>query len=150
MRGMEEPDTPPSREDPLDEGTELTAFGRAYDFFQRHRRRMATLVLGIFIIAVVIEIGGALPRDVDVSYSFPAHEEVTEARLEYSSGGELVREVTLRWPVGAPRRVRDTIELSPGDYDVSVLLLERDGGMRQLRGVLTAPADGVVQVRLRE
>jgi hypothetical protein len=45
--------------------------------------------------------------------------------------------------------VRHTLDLSPGDYDVTVRLTERDGEARELVGRLTAPADGVVRLALR-
>ncbi len=133
----------------LDEALEPTLFGRAYDLFLRHRRRASKVVLAIFLVAVAVEIGGAIPRDVEVLYRFPDAGQVVEARLAYEDEGEHVREVTLRWRSGAPAIVRDTIELSPGDYDVSVLLVADDGAMRELHGELTAPADGVVRVRLQ-
>jgi len=133
--------------EPLESGEE-SFWTRAYALFQKHRLRASKFVLAIFVIAVVMEIGSAVPRDVRIDYRFPDHSEVVEARLEYEYEGEQVREVTLRWPEGAPRSVRDTVELSPGDYDVSVLLVGEDGMMRELHGELTAPADGVVRVRL--
>ncbi|MCB9595516.1 MAG: hypothetical protein H6719_22540 [Sandaracinaceae bacterium] len=136
-------------EDDLEEGPEEPP-SRARAWFQKHRTRLSQVALAIFLIAVAIELGGALPREVNVAFRFPAHAEVVEARIEYSQENERVRDVTLRWPEGAPALVRDDVELSPGDYDVSVLLLDAEGATRALRGAVTAPADGVVQVRLRE
>jgi len=134
-----------------EEGLDPDSFwGRALAFYDRHRRRLATLSIGVFLVAVAIEIGGAIPREVDVAYRFPGHDAVVEATIEYSQERETVREVTLRWPDGAPRVVRDTLDLSPGDYDVDVWLVDGEGGGRHLQGAVTAPADGVVRVRLRE
>jgi len=143
----------PDDEAPEDdeEGLDPDSFwGRALDFYDRYRKRLATLTIGVFVVAVAIEIGGAIPREVDVDYRFPAHASVVEATIEYSQESETVREVRLRWPDGAPRLVRDTLDLSPGDYDVDVWLVDREGDGRHLRGSVTAPADGVVRVRLRE
>jgi len=125
-------------------------FWRAVDFYGKHRRRLATLTVGVFLVAVAVTIGGAIPREVDLDYRFPDHASVVEATIEYSQESETVREVTLRWPEGAPGLVRDTLDLSPGDYDVDVWLVDREGEGRHLRGAVTAPADGVVRVRLRE
>ncbi len=124
---------------------------RLLELFARHRRRLATLVLGLFLVAVALEIGGSLPRETQVSVPLgPAHAEVTEARIDVEQDDEMVQSLTLRWRSGAPAAVRHTLDLSPGDYDVSVRLLERGGRERRLTGRLTAPADGVVRLALEE
>lgn len=124
---------------------------RVVALFQKHRRRIATLVLGLFLVAVAIEIGGALPRETRVSVPMgAAHAQITEARIDYWQEDEAVHSVTLRWPGGAPASVRHTLDLSPGEYDVSVQLVDRSGHRRQLSGRLTAPADGVVRLALEE
>ncbi len=123
--------------------------GRFRQWFERNRKRLSLLALALFLVAVGLEVGGALPREVQVALRFPDPARVVEARIEYLQEDERVREVTLRWPDGAPALVRDAVDLSPGDYDVSVLLLDAAGERRALRGRLTAPADGVVRVRLR-
>lgn len=138
-------------EEELDEeGGEESWLERLYDRFQKHRRRLAFVAFVVFLGAVALELGGAAPREVRVSYTFPDHGNAREARIEYSREAEPIREVRLRWPDGAPREVRDTMNLSPGDYDISVLLTYREGPERHLSGLLTAPADGVVRVMLRE
>ena len=133
-----------------DEGGEESRLWRLYDLFHRHRRRLAFGAFVIFLGAVALELGGAVPREVRVSYTFPDHGGAREARIEYSREAEPIREVRLRWPDGAPREVGDAMDLSPGDYDVSVLLTYDEGPERLLHGHLTAPADGVVRVMLRE
>jgi len=152
--GVDGVDEDPGEEgygDEFEDEPDLGTFrGRAIVFFRKYRRRMATLAFGIFILAVVVEIGGAVPREVDVDYRFPEPGELVEARLMYSQGDEQIREVTLRWESGAPRLVRDTLDLSPGDYVVSALLVDESGDTRLLHGQLSAPADGVVRVRLAE
>lgn len=129
----------------------LTFKERAIAFFQKHRRRLARLTFFVFLALVIIEIGNVYPRETQVSVPLGAdHAEVTEARIDYTQESESVRSVTYRWPNGAPASVRDTLELSPGDYDVSVRLVDRDGNLRELVGRITAPADGVVRLALRE
>ena len=131
---MAEPDVPP---EPLIE--RIRAFVRA------HRRRLQLLAIAAFVVAVGVELGGAYPREVHVALPIGAHEGITEARIEYEQHGEAMR--TIRIPVRSGE-LRDTVELSPGDYDVTVSLFQSDGGMRQLSGRLTAPADGVVRLSL--
>ncbi len=117
--------------------------------FQKHRRRLSTLVLGIFVAAVIVQIGSAIPRAVQVDVPLGAgHAEVTEARIDYWQDDEPVRSITRRWPNGAPASVRDTLDLSPGEYDVSVTLVDRSGDRRALSGHLKAPGDGVIHLSL--
>jgi len=123
---------------------------RARAFIEKNRRQLAKATLFVFLTLVAIEIGNAYPRETQVSVPLGVgHAEVTEARIDYTQEDESVHSVTLRWPGGAPSQVRHTLDLSPGEYDVSVRLVERDGEARELVGRLTAPADGVVRLALR-
>ncbi len=139
---MADPTSEESR-DPEDD--EPSGFAR---FYERNRRRFQLVALAIFLVAVGLEVGGAVPRDVSVSLRLPAPEDVREATIAYRQEGELVRELQRRFPEGAPRDLRDELELSPGDYDVEVRVTEVRGGTRTLRGHLTAPAEGVIHVAL--
>ena len=117
--------------------------------FQKHRKRLAFVALIVFLVAVAIEVGGAIPREVEVDFPMgEGHAQVTEARIEYWQEDEMVRTVQRHFPQGAPRSVRDSVELSPGDYEVSVLLVRRGGDSEELRGRLSAPSDGVVRIAL--
>lgn len=117
--------------------------------FLRHRRRLASLSVGVFLAVVAVEIGGAYPREVQVSLPLGEdHARFTDAYLEYSAGGETVRNVHRHFRSGAPPEVRDSVDLSPGDYEVSVLLVDRDGSTRSARARLHAPTDGVVRLPL--
>ena len=123
---------------------------RALALFQKHRRRLATLSLLVFLAVVAVTIADVVPRQTRVSLPLgPDHAQITEARIDYSQDDQSVRSLTLRWPAGAPASVRHTLDLSPGDYDVSVRLLGRDGARQELVGRLTAPADGEVRLNLR-
>lgn len=124
---------------------------RVAAFLEKHRRRLARLAFLVFVALVLVEVANVLPRETRVSVPLGAdHAEVTEAHIDYSQDNESVRSVTYRWPAGAPAEVRDTFDLSPGEYDVSVSLKVRDGSRRELVGRLSAPADGVVRLSLRE
>ena len=117
--------------------------------YQKHRRRLSFLALGIFLVAVAIGVDGVIPREVEVDFPMgEAHSDVTEARIEYWQEDEMVRAVQRNFPSGAPRAVRDTVELSSGDYEVTVLLVRSGGASEELRGRLTAPAEGVVRISL--
>lgn len=124
---------------------------RLRSLFQQHRKRLATLVLVLFLALVAITITDAIPRETRVDVPLgQEHARVTEARVDYVQDDEAVHSVTLRWPHGAPASFRHTLDLSPGDYEVSVVLIERDGRQRHLTGRLRAPADGVVRLALEE
>lgn len=122
-----------------------TFWTRTRAFVRKHRRRLQLLAIAVFVVAVGTELGGAYPREVHVALPIGPHEGVSEARIEYRQGGEAMH--TVRIPVRSGE-LRDTVELSPGDYDVTVSLFEEDGDMRQLSGRLTAPSDGVVRLAL--
>lgn len=105
------------------------------------------VALAIFLAAIGVEVGSVYPREVHVAVPLSRPEEVTEVRIEYQQDGQTVK--TIRMPVErGTRELRDTVDLSPGDYDVSVMLFERSGRTRELDGRLTAPADGVVRLAL--
>lgn len=134
--------------DPREPEETPSGWGRLAQLYERNRRRLQLGALAVFLVAVALEIGGAYPREVRVSLRFPEAPAVREAQIEYRQEEELVRQVRLRFPDGAPRDVRDVVELSPGDYDVAVVLSDDTGASRSLSGTLTAPADGVVRVAL--
>jgi hypothetical protein len=122
---------------------------RLRELFLKHRRRIATLVLFLGLAIIAVKVSSGVPRDTRVSVRIgPDHAEITEARIDYRSDGQLVHSVTRHWAQGAPAEVRHDLELLPGDYSVTVRLSARDGTMRFLDGQLSAPADGVVQLAL--
>ncbi|HJL14368.1 MAG TPA: hypothetical protein RMH99_01860 [Sandaracinaceae bacterium LLY-WYZ-13_1] len=134
---MEDADTAPS------------FWSRLWAWRRTHGRRVALVALALFVAAVAVEVGGAYPRAVHVSLPMGAnHADVTEARIDVRQGGETVTSVTRHFAGGAPRAVRETVELSPGEYDVAVRLTERGGDVRRLSARLTAPSDGVVRLAL--
>lgn len=124
---------------------EPSAFARFYD---RNRRRFQLAALAIFLVAVGVEIGDAVPREVDVALRLPDPAHVREASVEYRQDGEVVRQLSRRFPDGAPTELRDTLDLSPGEYEVEVVIADDTGVSRALTGSLTAPADGVVRIAL--
>jgi hypothetical protein len=139
----------PMDDEPLEDEEPTTRWTRVRDFVRTHRRRLSMVALAIFLAAVGVEIGGVYPREVHVAVPLEGRAaEVTEARIEYSQDGEAVK--TVRMSVEGDAELRDTIELSPGDYDVTVMLFARDGSSRELSGRLTAPADGVVRLALED
>jgi hypothetical protein len=123
---------------------------KLYALFQKYRRRLATLVLMIFLAAVALEIFGAIPRETQVSLPLANHAAVVEARVEYSYEERAIHEVVYQYlPGRAPNALHHTLDLSPGDYSVRVELRDVGGGHRVLHGRLTAPADGEIRVHLR-
>jgi hypothetical protein len=126
-----------------------TTLERARAFFEKYRRRLATLVLFVFLAIVAIEVVGVVPRDMRIAVPIGAgHENITEARIDYWHEQENVHSVTMHWDDGAPRILRHDLSLTPGEYEVSVRLRESDGDERRLTGHVVSPADGVVQLSL--
>jgi hypothetical protein len=122
---------------------------RALDLFLKHRRRFAPLVLVLGVVGLLVQTSDYVPRDVTVRIPLgSAHASVAEAQVDYVRGDELAHSIRRVWPEGAPRALTHEVELMPGEYDVSVRLLDRDGGQRRMIGHLTAPADGVIRVAL--
>lgn len=132
-------------ESELDVEEEPSKFARFYD---KNRRRFQLVALAVFLVAVGLEVSDAVPRDVDVALRLPNAEHVREASVEYRQDGEVVRLLERSFPEGAPSELRDTVELSPGDYEVEVVIADDTGASRALTGSLTAPADGVVRIAL--
>ena len=125
------------------------ALRRAGAFVLKHRKRVATLTLVVFLLVVGGEIMGALPRETSVEIPLgDAHAQVTEARVEYWADGAPVQTMTRRYASGAPAAIQHELDLSPGTYTVRVLLLHEGGLRERLRGRFEAPADGVVQLSL--
>lgn len=129
----------------------MSVLARARDFFLQHRRRFAPLVLVLGIAGLLVQTSDYVPRDITVSIPLGAgHASVAEAQVDYVRERELAHSITRRWEGGAPRSLTHEVELMPGEYDVSVRLLDRDGSQRRLIGHITAPADGVIRVALED
>ncbi|MFK7989824.1 MAG: hypothetical protein AB8I08_27645 [Sandaracinaceae bacterium] len=120
-------------------------------FVKKHRTRLSQAALAVFLVAVGLELTSALPRSIEVSVPLGTrHAQITEARIEYRYEGQMVHSVTRHFSSAAPREVRNSLELSPGEYDVSVWLVDSEGQTRALRGSLSAPSDGVVRLALED
>ena len=119
-------------------------------FMRRHRRRIQLALIAAFVVAITLIWGGSYPREVTVALRVAESTSVTEAQIDFTQDDEPVRSITRRFPAGAPSPIRETVSLSPGDYDVSVLLTRRDGGIERRTARLTSPAEGVVHLRVSE
>jgi len=115
------------------------------------RRRFGPLVLVGGTLVVGGELFARTPTEVEVEFSLgSAHTEVRQVDVAYLADGELVRRVSLRFPGGAPERVRHTVELAPGHYRVQVDVQRRDAGTESRSGRLDAPAEGLIRLHLDE
>jgi hypothetical protein len=118
--------------------------------FAQHRKRLAGLVLAIFVVIVAIEIGTAVPRATTLLLDVgDDHAHVREVEITYTEGaheGPTVRSARRRYDDGAPSRITDTIDLVPGPYRVE-LVLGRDDGTTDVReGRFEAPGEGAIAV----
>jgi hypothetical protein len=118
-------------------------------FFTTHRPRIARVVAVAGLLGFVWLVAPAVPRDVDVEVMLgPTHLRCTEVRLAYTQAGEEVHGVLLRFPEGAPERVRHTVQLPEGDFEVRAEAHGEPGIRLHKLGTLRSPNEGVVVIRL--
>jgi hypothetical protein len=123
----------------------------ALAFLKTNRRRIAPLALGAAVLVAGREWEAHAPAERDGELPIGAdHREFNEVGVSFLEADELVHHVQLRFPEGAPERLRQTVELAPGRYEVAVDLRRTDGGTESRTGRLDAPAEGLVRVSLRE
>jgi hypothetical protein len=112
-----------------------------------NRRNLARLVLVAAAAAVGLQVASYLPRETEIEIDLGSrHGDVEEVRLSYLRQGEALRGVSLRFPEGAPPRVRHRVDLSPGRYRLAIELRQRGGATRTSHRILRLPADGTLRV----
>lgn len=123
---------------------------RLAQLFARHRKRLAGLVLAIFVAVVALEIGTAVPRTTTLHLDVgDEHAQVREVEITYVEGAEdgpIVRTARRRYEDGAPSRIEDRIDLVPGDYRVELALVLADGRTELRQGRFEAPGEGAIAV----
>ncbi|MFW6050772.1 MAG: hypothetical protein ACODAU_06335 [Myxococcota bacterium] len=113
-----------------------------------NRKRVARLVAVAGVAVVVAHFASTLPREVEIRYRVgDDHGDVQEARIAYTSEGEEMKGVRLRYDHGAPPVVHHRVELPPGQYGVEADL-RGPSLTRSVRRHLKVPADGVVRIDL--
>lgn len=114
------------------------------------RKRVATFVGVIGLAVVGAQFLGATPREVEIRYALGAeHGDVTEARIVYrrDEDGAAVQGMRVRYEEGAPRTIRDTVELPPGRFRVEARLRGPEL-RREVERTLEVPPDGPVRLDL--
>ncbi|HBP18538.1 MAG TPA: hypothetical protein RMH85_11800 [Polyangiaceae bacterium LLY-WYZ-15_(1-7)] len=112
---------------------------------QKHRRRIATLVVVVGVLVVGGRLFDAVPRDVHLRLRFgPDHAAVREAYVAYEQDGEEVVGARFHRP---DETVDHELSLAPGRYAITATLRTEEGG-RVIRRALRVPSDGVVHVDL--
>jgi hypothetical protein len=123
---------------------------RLAQLFARHRKRLAGLVLAVFVAIVAIEIGSAVPRATTILLDVgDDHAHVREVEITYVEGtddGPMVRTSRRHYEEGAPSRITDSIDLVPGIYLVELSLVRDDGSTSIREGRFEAPGDGAIAV----
>ena len=90
-----------------------------------------------------------VPRKVDVEFELgPSHREIVEVRVAYLRDGEELQGVSFSFPDGAPGRVRHSVSLPAGDFEVHTAVRPNHGQSRESVGKLHAPSDGLVKISL--
>ena len=107
-------------------------------------------MLGLGLVLLAIREMAAVPRDTSIEIPLgDDHARITQLDIGYVQEGELVHRSTLRYPDGAPERVRHTVELSPGTYELDVTLRRDDGTGDNRVATVEAPGEGTIRVALR-
>ena len=121
---------------------------RVSALLERHRRRIAGLVLVLFVLGVALDLSRTVPRQTELAYDLGAdHYDVRSVELAYTHGEEAVEQSRHRYPDGAPARLTDALDLVPGRYEVRVDLSYQDGHVVTHEGRFEAPAEGTVVVQ---
>lgn len=121
---------------------------RLLGFMRPHRRRLATLVLLVGVVAVGAILGDEVPREVHLRYAFgPDHATLREAHVAFWIGDDEVQSARFTHPRGLPDRLDHAISLAPGRYRVEATL-RSEASSRRVERALRVPIDGVVLLDL--
>lgn len=115
---------------------------------RENRRRIAGLLLGVFVLAVALDLSRTVPRETRLSFDLGGdHDAIRSIDLAYTCGDEAVEQARHRYPEGAPAHLSDALDLVPGHYEVRLDAVYADGHIRTREGQFDAPAEGLVVVQ---
>ena len=101
------------------------------------------------ILLVASQLLRAAPRDVDVELKLgPDHDRFVELRVAYVQQAEEIHGVAFKFPNGAPERVRHTVQLPAGEFEVHTELRTSSGPILANIGRLQAPSEGRVVIQV--
>jgi hypothetical protein len=121
---------------------------RVSSVLRENRRRIAAVVLVVFVLVVGLDLAHTVPRETHLALDLgEGHDLVRSFELSYTCGDESVEQARHRTPDGAPARVSDSLDLVPGHYEVRLDLVYADGHIRTREGQFDVPAEGVVVVQ---
>ena len=90
------------------------------------RARLALLLLPL--VGALFLVRPRPPSEVPVRVHLGARgAQVRQLELKFERGESIVRDVTLRFPDGAPAEVERTVRLAPGDYRIAIRVLDALG-----------------------
>lgn len=116
--------------------------------FERHRKRLARLVLVTAVLLVGLSIWSEVPREAALEIALgETHADVLELRISYLRDGEAYQGVRFDFPAGAPRRVQHTVSLPSGPFDVQLDLVRRGERFQRTVHRLQMPVEGLVRLR---
>jgi hypothetical protein len=117
--------------------------------FHAHKQRLArlTALAGALVVGSLLLRGA--PQEVEVQLDLgPAHHDFVEVRVAYVQAGEELHGVAFNFPDGAPGKVRHSVKLPSGDFEVHAELRPLHGSSLAWVGRLHSPSDGPVQLRV--
>lgn len=114
-----------------------------------HKKRLARLVglAGMLLVASLLVRGA--PSQVEVELMLgPLHQDFVEVRVAYLQQGEEVHGVAFAFPHGAPGKLRHSVQLPAGDFEVHTQLRPEHGPVVASIGRLHAPSAGQVVIHV--
>ena len=127
----------------------LAPLGRLLARLGQHRRRISRVVLVLGVVVAVLELYPSFPRDTEVELLLgEERHQAVELRIAYVQDGEELQGVSFGFPAGAPARVRHTVNLPGGEFEVRVELRRGQGRALSWTRALHTPSQGTVRFRL--
>lgn len=115
----------------------------------RHRGRLAGFSLVGAVVFAGLQLHQLWPRATDLElWLGEGHSGVVELRLSYQQDGSEYHGTRLHFPRGAPQAIPVATDLPSGQFDLNVLLVGRDGSVREVSRQLQIPLEGRLRLHL--
>lgn len=125
------------------------SFNRSDRFSGSRQQGLARLVAVAGVLFVALLVWRSAPQPVQIELDLgPAHQQFIELRVAYVQGGEELHGVAFSFPNGAPDRVRHSVRLPPGEFEVHTELRPLHGAWLASVEPLHTPNDSLIHINL--